>query len=194
MYMPTIWERTGRGEKQWDLPSRLLQDRIIFLDSGIDDTVASVVCSMLLILEKESSDQEIRFYINSPGGSVTAGLAIYDTMQLVNCEIQTVCIGQAASMGAVLLAAGTEGKRLALPSSRIMLHQPWGGAEGTAADITIQASEIGRLKGVLSNILAKHIGVTTEEILEDTDRDFYMSPDQAKEYGIIDTVFSKEQG
>lgn len=191
MYMPTIWERTGRGEKQWDLPSRLLQDRIIFLDSEVNDQVASIICSSLLILEKENSEQDIKFYINSPGGSVTAGLGIYDTMQLVSCDIQTTCIGQAASMGALLLAAGTTGKRMSLPNSRIMIHQPSGGAQGQAADIVIQAAEISRLKEMLNKILAHHIGTTTDAIVRDTDRDNFMSAEEAVEYGIIDKVLNK---
>lgn len=192
-YYPRIIEKSGRGEYTYDLPSRLLKDRIIFLGTPINDEMANMICMMLLFLEKESSDQEIRLYINSPGGSVTAGLAIYDTMQFIKCDIQTVCIGQAASMAAVILAAGTKGKRIALPNSSIMLHQPWGGAEGTAADITIQADEITRKKSILCDIMVKHIGKTNEEILVDTDRDFYMAPDEAKKYGIVDNVFESKK-
>ena len=186
--IPTVIEKTGRGERAYDIYSRLLEDRIVFLGTEINDGVANVVIAQLLFLQKENKSQDINIYINSPGGSVTAGLAIYDTLQFVQCPISTYCIGQASSMGAVLLAAGAEGKRFALPNSRVMIHQPWGGVHGTAADISIQADEIKKLKGTLNDILAKHTGKTADQIAEDSDRDYFLSAQEAKDYGLVDEV------
>jgi ATP-dependent Clp protease protease subunit len=186
--IPMVIEKTGRGERAYDIYSRLLEDRIVFIGSAIDDHVANVVIAQLLFLQKENKHQDINLYINSPGGLVTAGLAIYDTMQFVQCDVATYCIGQAASMGAVLLAAGARGKRFALPHSRIMIHQPWGGARGTAADIEIQAEEILKLKKTLTTILGRHTGRNEAEIERDTDRDRFMDARQAKEYGLVDDV------
>ncbi len=186
--VPMVIERTGRGERAYDIYSRLLKDRIIFLGSAIDDYVASLIVAQMLFLQLENKEADIELYIMSPGGSVNAGLAIYDTMQHVSNDISTYCIGQAASMGAFLLAAGTKGKRHALPNSRIMIHQPWGGAEGTAADIAIQAEEIVRLKHLLNSLYAKHTGQEVDKVAKDSDRDNFMSSEQAKEYGIIDTI------
>ncbi|MBK9384387.1 MAG: ATP-dependent Clp protease proteolytic subunit [Planctomycetes bacterium] len=186
--MPFIIEKTGRGERHYDLFSRLLEDRIVFLGTPIDDMVANVIIGQLLFLEKDNKEQPISLYINSPGGSVTAGLAIYDTMHLVSCDVATYCVGQAASMGAVLLAGGTPGKRFALPHSRVMIHQPWGGAQGTASDISIQAEEILKMKRILNEILARHSGRHVDELARDTDRDRFMSAAQAKEYGLVDEV------
>jgi len=188
MLIPYVVENTGRGERSYDIYSRLLKERIIFITDEIDDQTANVVTAQLLFLQFENKNQDIHLYINSPGGSVTAGLAIYDTMQFVKCDIATYCIGQAASMGSVLLCAGTKGKRFALPHSRIMLHQPWGGTQGTAKDIEIQAEEIKRLKNSIYDIYVKHCGQPLTKIQKDLDRDFFMSADQAKDYGIIDTV------
>ena len=185
---PYVIEKTGRGERAYDIYSRLLEDRIIFLGSSINDFVANAVVAQLLFLQKENKKQDIHMYINSPGGSVTAGLAIYDTMQFVECPISTWCIGQAASMGAVLLAAGTKGKRYSLPHSRIMIHQPWGGARGTAEDIHIQAREIKTLKKSLTAVLARHTGQPPERIDADGDRDHFMSGAEAKAYGLVDEV------
>lgn len=187
-WVPFIIEKTGRGERHYDLFSRLLEDRIVFLGTPIDDMVANVIIGQLLFLEKDNKEQPISLYINSPGGSVTAGLAIYDTMHLVSCDVATYCVGQAASMGAVLLAGGTPGKRFALPHSRVMIHQPWGGAQGTASDISIQAEEILKMKRILNEILARHSGRHVDEIARDTDRDRFMSAAQAKEYGLVDEV------
>jgi ATP-dependent Clp protease protease subunit len=186
--IPFVIEKTGRGERQYDIYSRLLEDRIVMIGSPIDDTVANVVIAQLLFLQKENKTQDINLYINSPGGSVTAGLAIYDTIQFVQCDVATYCIGQAASMGALLLASGTHGKRHALPHSRIMIHQPWGGAEGTAADISIHAEEILKLKRTMNEILARHTGKPVETIEEDSDRDFFMAAQDAKDYGLVDEV------
>jgi ATP-dependent Clp protease protease subunit len=186
--VPIVIEKTGRGERAYDIYSRLLKDRIIFIGPIIDDISSSLVIAQILFLMSENKNQDINIYLNTPGGSVTAGLAIYDTMQFVPCDIATYCIGQAASMGAVLLAAGTKGKRHALPHSRIMIHQPWGGTMGTAADIQIQAKEIKRNRQVLTDILAKHSGQPLDRISKDTDRDFFMTPQQAKEYGLVDEV------
>ncbi|GAB4161788.1 MAG: ATP-dependent Clp endopeptidase proteolytic subunit ClpP [Planctomycetota bacterium] len=186
--IPFVIEKTGRGERQYDIYSRLLEDRIVFIGSPIDDGVANSVIAQLLFLQKENKNQDINVFLNSPGGSVTAGLAIYDTMQFVQCPVATYCIGQAASMGAVLLAAGTKGKRHALPHSRIMIHQPWGGVGGTAIDISIQADEILRLRKTLSEILAKHTGKDAETVAKDSDRDFFMGSVEAKEYGLIDEI------
>ena len=187
-YIPFVIEKTGRGERQYDIYSRLLEDRIVFIGSPIDDYVANSVIAQLLFLQKENKTQDINLFLNSPGGSVTAGLAIYDTMQFVQCPVATYCIGQAASMGAVLLAAGTKGKRHALPNSRIMIHQPWGGVGGTAIDIAIQADEILRLKKTLSQILGKHCGRDPERVEKESDRDFFLGAKEAKEYGLIDEI------
>jgi ATP-dependent Clp protease, protease subunit len=186
-YIPFVIEKTGRGERSCDIYSRLLEDRIIFVGTGIDDGFANAVVAQLLFLAKDVN-REISMYINSPGGSVTAGLAIYDTMQFVKCPVATYCIGQAASMGAILLAAGTPGKRYALSNARIMIHQPWGGAQGTASDISIQAEEILRLKKRLNEILAIHSGKSYEEIDRLTDRDHFMSAAEAKTMGLVDHV------
>lgn len=186
--VPMVIEKSGRGERAYDIWSRLLKDRIIFIGSPIDDYMSNIVIAQMLFLQMENKGQDINVYINSPGGSVTAGLAIYDTMQFVQCDVATYCIGQAASMGAVLLAAGSKGKRYALPHARIMLHQPWGGAQGDAADIKIQAEEIIRLKQKINLILSKHTGNAVEKIEKDADRDFFMSADEAKDYGLVDEV------
>ena len=186
--IPFVIEKTGRGERQYDIYSRLLEDRIVFIGSPIDDQVANAVIAQLLFLQKENKAQDINLFLNTPGGSVTAGLAIYDTIQFVSCPVSTYCIGQAASMGAVLLAAGTKGKRHALPNSRIMIHQPWGGVGGTAMDISIQADEILRLKQTLSEVLGKHCGKPAEQVTKDSDRDFFMSAKEAKAYGLIDEI------
>ena len=186
--VPTVIERSGNGERAYDLFSRLLRDRIIFVDGEINDASADLVVGQLLYLESENPDKDINMYINSPGGSVTAGLAIYDTMQYVKCDIQTICMGQAASMGAILLAGGTIGKRYALPSSRVMIHQPWGGAQGQESDIAIQAKEIVRLKKLSIKYFANKTGKSEEAVAKDMERDFYMSAEEAKEYGIIDHI------
>lgn len=188
--IPIVIETTGRGERAYDIYSRLLKDRIILLGTPIDDHVANLICAQLLFLESEDPEKEINFYINSPGGSVTAGLAIYDTMQYISAPVATLCLGQAASMAAVLLAAGTEGMRFALPHSRIMLHQPMGGFHGQATDIDIHAKEIIRLKGMLNNILAKHTKQDIKKIEQDTDRDYFMGPEEALEYGLIDKILT----
>lgn len=185
-----VVEQSSRGERAYDIYSRLLKDRIIFLGTAITDEVANLLIAQLLFLESEDPEKDINFYINSPGGIVTAGLAIYDTMQYIKPDIATVCIGQAASMGAVLLAAGTKGKRYSLPNSRIMIHQPMGGSQGQASDIAIQAKEILRMKDTLNEILAKHTGQDLEQIQRDTDRDFFMSGQDAKEYGLVDHVMA----
>ncbi len=187
-FIPTVVEQTGRGERAYDLYSRLLRDRIVFLGSAVGDEVAALVTAQLLFLESEDPDKDIHFYINSPGGSVTAGLAIYDTMQYIKPDVSTLCVGQAASMGALLLAAGATGKRFALPHARVMIHQPLGGAEGQASDIEIQAREVLRIREQLNQILAQHTGQSLEKIAQDTDRDFFFSPAQAREYGLIDQV------
>jgi ATP-dependent Clp protease protease subunit len=187
-YIPVVVERTGRGERSWDIYSRLLEDRIVFIGAPIGDGLANSVIAQLLFLQKSDKARDIHVYVNSPGGSVSAGLAIYDTMQYVSCPVETVCVGMAASMAAVLLAAGTPGKRYALPHARIMLHQPWGGVQGTAADVQIEAEEILEAKGILSKILAKHTGRTVEQIDRETDRNKYLSAAQAREYGVIDEV------
>ena len=186
--IPMVVEQTGRGERAYDIYSRLLKDRIIMLGTPIDDDVASLLVAQFLFLHGEDAEKPINFYINSPGGSVTAGLAIYDTMQYLQCPVATYCIGQAASMGAVLLAAGSKGQRFALPNARIMIHQPSGGAGGTCSDIQLQAQEILRLKIVLNEILAKHAGKTVAQVTLDADRDKFMSSEEAKAYGLIDTV------
>jgi ATP-dependent Clp protease protease subunit len=186
--VPIVVEQTGRGERTWDIYSRLLVDRIIFLGTTVDDTVSNIVIAQLLFLQMSDAKKDIHLYINSPGGSVTAGLAVYDTMQFLTCDVNTYCIGQASSMGAVLLASGTKGKRYALPNARILIHQPWGGVQGQASDISIQAKEILRLKDRLNEILAKHCGRKVDEVARDTDRDRFMSADEAKEYGLVDQV------
>ena len=190
MLVPTVIERSGNGERAYDLYSRLLKDRIIFVDGEIRNENADLVVAQLLYLESENPEKDVNMYINSPGGSVTAGLAIYDTMQYIKCDVQTICVGQAASMGAVLLAGGTVGKRYALPSSRVMIHQPWGGAQGQASDISIQAKEIGRLKKLLTKFLAEKVGKAEDVVARDMERDFYMDAEEAKEYGIIDHIMS----
>ena len=191
--VPTVVEQTNRGERAYDLYSRLLKERIIFLGTPIDDTIANLVCAQLLHLEAENPDSAINIYINSPGGDITALFAIYDTLQYIKPEISTICFGQAASAAAVLLAAGTPGKRLALPHARILLHQPWGSGGGQATDIEIQAREILRMKDLLNQILADHTGQPLERIEKDTDRDFVLEADQAKDYGIIDEVISARE-
>ncbi len=189
--IPMVIEKEGRVERAYDIYSRLLKDRVIFIGSAIDDNVANVVIAELLFLQNENPAKDIHLYINSPGGHVTSGLAIYDTMQFVKPDVSTYCVGQAASMGAVLLAAGAKGKRNALPHARIMLHQPWGGMQGTATDINIHAREINRIKENLENILIRHTGQSLEQIKKDTDRDFFMAAKEAKEYGIVDSVLEK---
>ena len=188
-----VVEQTARGERVYDIYSRLLKDNIVFIGTPIDDYVANLVIAQLLFLEAEDPEKDIHLYINSPGGSVTAGLAIYDTMQLIRPDVQTICVGQAASMGAVLLAAGSPGKRFALPNSRILIHQPWGGAQGQASDIAIQAKEILRLRDRLNEILATHCKQTLEKVKSDTDRDFIMGSDEAKAYGLVDQVVSRRE-
>ena len=189
--IPYVVEQTGKGERTYDIYSRLLLDRIVFLSGEVHDEMANAICAQLLFLQSQDAKKEISVYVNSPGGSVTAGLAIYDTMQFVTCPIATYCIGQAASMGAVLLAAGTKGRRFALPNARIMVHQPSGGAEGKATDIEITAKEILRLKDVLNGILAKHSGKKFEDVVRDTERDYFMGADEAKTWGLIDEVLKK---
>lgn len=191
--VPMVVEQSPRGERAFDIYSRLLKERIIFLGSPVTDDVSNVIIAQLLFLEADDPEKDITFYINSPGGSVTAGLAIYDTMQYVNCDIATLCMGQAASMGALLLAGGSEGKRYALPNSRIMIHQPMGGFQGQASDIDIHAREILRMRSDLNDILAKHTGRTLKKIQSDTDRDNFMSVKEALKYGIIDKVLSKRE-
>jgi ATP-dependent Clp protease protease subunit len=191
--VPMVVEQTGRGERAYDIFSRLLKERIVFIGTAIDDTVASLVVAQLLFLESEDPDKDIYVYINSPGGSVSSGLAIYDTMQYIRPDVATICVGMAASMGAVLLAGGTKGKRAGLPNSRILIHQPWGGTQGTASDISIQAEEILRTKRRLNEILAHHTGQTLAQIEKDTDRDRYMSTEEAKAYGLIDNVYVKKE-
>jgi len=191
--VPMVVEQTARGERAYDIYSRLLKDNIIFIGTSIDDMVANLVVAQLLFLDAEDPEKDIHVYINSPGGSVTAGLAIYDTMQLVRPDVQTICVGQAASMGAVLLTAGTAGKRFALPNSRILIHQPWGGAQGQASDVAIQAKEILRLKDRLNEIIASHTRQTIEKIASDADRDFIMDAEQAKAYGIVDQVIVRRE-
>lgn len=193
MLVPMVVEQSNRGERAYDIYSRLLKDRIVFLGSPINDDVANLVIAQLLFLEAEDPEKDINLYINSPGGVVTSGMAIYDTIQFIKPEVATICIGQAASMGAVLLAAGAKGKRLALPNARIMIHQPLGGAEGQAVDIKIQAEEILRMRDNLNHILQKHTGQKLEQIEKDTDRDNFMSAEQAKKYGLIDDIIEKRK-
>jgi ATP-dependent Clp protease protease subunit len=191
--MPMVIEQTHRGERAYDIYSRLLKDRIVFLGTPIDDDVANVVIAQLLFLESEDPDKDIHVYINSPGGSVTAGLAIFDTMQYVKAPISTICLGQAASMGAFLLSGGAKGKRFAVPNARIMIHQPMGGFQGQATDIEIQTKEILRLKAKLNELLASHTGQPLEKIIKDTERDYFMGADEAKTYGLIDEVFVRRK-
>lgn len=192
--VPIVIDRTGQYERVYDIYSRLLEDRIIFLQGVITDYVANLVVAQMLFLESKDPEKDIYLYINSPGGSTTAGLAIYDTMQYVRCDVRTICIGSAFSMGALLLAAGTKGKRLSLPNARIMIHQPWGGVQGAAADIKIHAEEILRTRDQLNRILAEHTGQPLERVERDTDRDFFMSPEDAKNYHLIDDVIKTRKG
>ena len=192
--VPMVIEQSPRGERAYDIYSRLLKDRVIFIGTAVDDVVSNLIIAQLLFLQSDDPNKEISVYINSPGGSVTAGLAIYDTIQFVKPPVATYCVGQAASMGALLLCAGSKGKRYALPAARIMIHQPWGGVQGAASDISIQAREILRLKERLNEMLVKHTGQSKEKIEKDTDRDYFMSAEEAKEYGIIDEViYSKHK-
>jgi ATP-dependent Clp protease protease subunit len=188
--VPMIVEQTGRGERAYDIYSRLLKDRIVFIGTAIDDVISNLVIAQMLFLQMDDPDKDINVYINSPGGMVTAGLAIYDTMQFIKPDVCTYCVGQATSMGALLLAAGTKGKRYALPNARIMIHQPWGGVQGQASDISIQAKEILRLRDKINEILVKHTGQPLEKVQKDTDRDFFMAADESKVYGIIDEVIT----
>ena len=192
-FVPIVVEQSNRGERAYDIWSRLLKDRIIFLGGPIDDTVANLIIAQLLFLESEDPDKDVQMYINSPGGSVTAGLAIYDTMQYIKPDVATICLGSAASMGALLLSSGAKGKRYALPYSRIMVHQPWGGAQGQATDVEINAREILRLRELLNEILAGNTGQNLTKIQQDTERDYFMSSAQAKEYGIIDHLMSRQE-
>ena len=192
--VPMVIEQTTRGfERAYDIYSRLLKDRILFIGTPVDDYVANLVIAQLLFLQMEDKDKDINVYINSPGGSVTAGLAIYDTMQFIKCDVATYCVGQAASMGAVLLSAGAKGKRFVLPNSRVMIHQPWGGVQGAAADISIQAKEILKLRDRINEILAHHTGQSLEKIQKDTDRDYFMSAQESKDYGLIDEVILPQE-
>jgi ATP-dependent Clp protease protease subunit len=191
--VPMVVEQTARGERAYDIYSRLLKDNIVFIGTAIDDLIANLIIAQLLFLEAEDPEKDIHIYINSPGGVVTAGLAIYDTIALIRPDVQTICVGQAASIAAVLLAAGTPGKRCALPNSRILIHQPWGGAQGQASDIAIQAKEILRMKDRINEILAAHTRQPVERLVSDTDRDFIMDAQQAKEYGIVDQVISRRE-
>ena len=188
--VPMVIETTGKGERAYDIYSRLLKDRIVFIGTPIDDVIANLIIAQILFLNMEEPGKDINIYINSPGGSVTAGLAIYDTMRFVKCDVATYCLGQAASMGAVLLAAGSKGKRYALPNARVMIHQPWGGVQGTASDIHIQAKEILKLKEQINKILVEHSGQPLDRIEKDTDRDYFMSAEEAKNYGIVDQVIT----
>ena len=189
--VPMVIETTGRSERAYDIYSRLLKDRIIFIGTAIDDVVANLIIAQMLFLQMEDPDKEISIYINTPGGSVTSGLAIYDTMQFVKPDVSTYCVGQASSMGALLLSAGTAGKRYALPHARIMIHQPWGGVQGAASDISIQAQEILRLRARIEEILSKHTKQPLDRIKKDTDRDYFMSAEEAKKYGIVDEVIAR---
>ncbi|MCM8831111.1 MAG: ATP-dependent Clp endopeptidase proteolytic subunit ClpP [Candidatus Omnitrophica bacterium] len=188
MYVPMVIEQSGHVERAYDIYSRLLKDRIVFIGTAIDDNVANVVIAQMLFLQMEDVNKDINLYINTPGGIITSGLAIYDTMQFVKCDVATYCVGQAASMGALLLCAGTKGKRFALPNSRIMIHQPWGGVQGSAEDISRQTEEILRLRQRVNEILSLHTGQSIERIKIDTDRDYFMSAEEAKKYGIVDEV------
>ena len=190
--VPIVVEQSHRGERAYDIYSRLLKDRILFMGTVIDDDVANLAIAQMLFLESEDPEKDINIYVNSPGGSVSAGMAIYDTMQYVRCDVSTICMGQAASMGALLLAAGKKGKRFCLPHARVMIHQPMGGAHGQASDIEIQAKEIMRLKDILNGILAEHTGQKVEKIAKDTDRDFFMNAHEAVEYGLVDEVVTRK--
>jgi len=189
--VPMVVEQTSRGERAYDIYSRLLKDRIIFIGNVVEDNMANIIIAQLLFLQMEDADKDISVYINSPGGVVTSGLAIYDTMQFVKPDVCTYCIGQATSMGAVLLAVGAKGKRFALPNARVMIHQPWGGVQGAAADISIQTKEILNMRDKLNGIIAKHTGQAVEKIAKDTDRDYFMSAEEAKKYGIVDEVIQE---
>jgi len=186
--VPMVVEQTGRGERAYDIYSRLLKDRIVFIGTAMDDDVSNLIVAQLLFLQAEDAEKDIHMYINSPGGAVTAGLAVYDTMQLIKCDVATYCVGQAASMGAVLLAAGAPGKRYVLPNARIMIHQPWGGVQGQATDISIQAREILRVRDCVNEILSRHTGKPLEAVVRDTDRDFFMTAKEACDYGLVDEV------
>lgn len=188
--VPMVIEQTGRTERAYDIYSRLLKDRVIFIGTPVDDNVSNIIIAQLLFLQTEDPEKDISVYINTPGGHVTSGLAIYDTMQFVKPDVNTFCVGQATSMGALLLAAGTKGKRFALPHARIMIHQPWGGVQGAASDISIQAKEILRLKDQIEQILARHTGQSIDRIKKDTDRDYFMDPEEAKSYGLVDEVIT----
>jgi len=190
--IPMVIEQTGRGERAYDIYSRLLKDRIVFVGTPIDDNIANMVIAQLLFLEADDPEKDIYLYVNSPGGSVTAGMAVYDTMQFIKPDVSTICVGMAASMGAVLLSAGAAGKRAALKNSKIMIHQPWGGYQGTASDIEIHAKEVVKTKGLLNNILAKHTGQPLDKIVTDTDRDYFMSAEEAKAYGLVDEVYERK--
>ena len=192
--VPIVVETTGRGERAYDIYSRLLKERIVFIGTAIDDTIASLVIAQLLFLESEDPDKDIHLYINSPGGSVTSGLAIYDTMQYIRPEVSTICIGMAASMAAILLTGGAKGKRTALPNARVMIHQPWGGVQGTASDISIQAEEILKTKKRINEIIAGHTGKSVAVVEKDTDRDYYLSSQEAADYGLIDNILIKRTG
>jgi ATP-dependent Clp protease, protease subunit len=189
--VPIVVEQTGRGERAYDIYSRLLKDRIVFVGTPIDDMIANLIIAQLLFLDAEDPDKDIFLYVNSPGGSVTAGMAIYDTMQFIKADVATTCVGMAASMGAILLAAGEKGKRAALKNSKIMIHQPWGGFQGTVSDVEIHAKDMLKTKQLMNEILAKHTGQSLEKIQADTDRDFFMSADDAKAYGLVDEVYEK---
>ncbi len=191
--VPIVVEQSERGERAYDIYSRLLKDRVIFIGSVIDDTIANLIIAQMLFLQTEDPDRDINIYVNSPGGVVTAGLAMYDTMQFVKPDVCTYCMGQATSMGALILAAGTKGKRFALPNSRVMIHQPWGGVQGQAADIKIQAKEILNMRDRINEILAKHTGQKLDKIQKDTDRDYFMSADEAKSYGLVDEVIASSK-
>lgn len=191
--VPIVVEQTGMGERSYDIYSRLLKDRIVFVDGEINDLTADLVVAQLLFLDGQDTDKDINLYINTPGGSVTAGLAIYDTIQYVKCDVQTICLGQAASMGALILTAGAQGKRMVLPSARILMHQPWGGAQGQARDIGIQSKEIVRLKKLLIAYFAKHTGKAVDRVAIDMERDFYMSASEAVAYGVVDSVLIREK-
>lgn len=193
MLIPMVVEKTDRGERSYDIYSRLLKERIIFLGTPIDDNVSNLIVAQMLFLQSENPDQDISLYINSPGGAVTAGMAIYDTMQFLKCDLTTYCIGQAASMASLLLAAGTKGKRFALPNARIMIHQPIGGAQGQASDIDIQAREINRMKKRLTEIMAQHSGQDVDTVAKDSDRDFFMSAEESVEYGLVDEVITPKK-
>lgn len=193
MLVPIVVEQTGRGERAYDIYSRLLKDRIVFVGTAINDEVSNVIVAQLLFLQAEDAEKDVNMYINSPGGMVTAGLAIYDTMQFLKCDVATYCVGQASSMGAILLAAGAAGKRYALPNARLMIHQPWGGVQGQASDIDVQAREIIRQRERLNQILAHHTGKSIDVISRDTDRDFFMTADEGKEYGLVDEVVASRK-